>query len=600
MLGPTLPLSEKTHQDKYRSEGEVFREAMNRVSHAMTDEDDDEHFYRFREILMRMMFMPGGRVQVAMGSTRYVTAHNCFVSGTIEDNFTEENGIMARANEAAKTMRMGGGIGYDFSTLRPRGDLIKSLQARSSGPVSFMTIYDAVCRCIASAGHRRGAQMAVLRVDHPDVEEFIRAKQKLDTLTGFNISLGITDEFMRAVKAGSYFDLRWDGRVYKTVDAKILWEMIMRSTWDWAEPGVLFIDRINEMNNLYYCENIAATNPCGEQPLPPYGACLLGSFNLTKFVKPKSSIDITSISDTKPKQITEWTFDWQSFINSIPPVVRAMDNVVDRAHYPLEEQKHEAISKRRMGLGITGLANAGEALGFPYGSDEFVEFEEKILSTLAQYCYEASAGLAAEKGAFPLFDKDKYLASEFIKTLPDHTQNMIRDYGIRNSHLLSIAPTGTISLCADNISSGVEPVFSHSYERTVQEFDGAITYQVEDYGARVFGVLGKTTEECSADDHLRVLAAAYKHVDSAVSKTCNVDPNMSWTDFKNIYIKAWETGCKGCTTFNPSGERGGVLVATKKEEPEIKDAPIKSVSELDSVSLSCETDLLTGRRDCDA
>ena len=353
-------------------------------------------------------------------------------------------------------MRMGGGIGYDFSTLRPKGDLIVKLQSRSSGPISFMEIFDAVCRCTSSSGHRRGAQMGVLRIDHPDIFDFVRAKQNETFLKGFNISIAVTDEFMECKRDGKPFQLKFGGRVYREVDTNELWDAVMRSTWDWAEPGVLFIDTINRMNNLHYCETIAATNPCGEQPLPPFGACLLGSFNLVRYVS---------------KDMHGWRFDWDRLARDIAPVVRAMDNVVDRARYPLPQQEHEAKSKRRMGLGVTGLANAGEALGLPYGSKGFLDFTRRVLTLVRDESYRASARLAQEKGAFPLYSNE-YLDSKFVRTLPEDIQGLIEFYGIRNSHLTSIAPTGTISLCADNISSGLEPVFSYGMERTVIEFEG--------------------------------------------------------------------------------------------------------------------------------
>lgn len=303
---------------------------------------------------------------------------------TIPDSM---EGIMLAAQEAAKTMQLGGGIGYDFSTLRPRGALIKGLESRSSGPMSFMGIFDAVCKTISSAGHRRGAQMGVMRVDHPDIAEFIRVKNNSDTLTQFNLSVGVTDKFMEAVKEGSTFDLVFDGRVYDTIDARALWDDILRSTWDWAEPGILFIDRINTKNNLWYCEEIAATNPCGEQPLPPNGACLLGSFNLVKYVE-------TCVQGSR-------SFNYEKLKHDIPAVVRAMDNVVDRAIYPLPAQESEAKSKRRMGLGVTGVANAIEALGHEYGSERFLDILEGIMTVIRDTCYRSSVSLAIEKGPFP-------------------------------------------------------------------------------------------------------------------------------------------------------------------------------------------------------
>ncbi|AFN39578.1 ribonucleotide reductase [Pseudomonas phage MP1412] len=581
---------------------------MNRIAAAL--KDDDQHFADFRDALLGMRFLPAGRIQSAMGSTRQVTPYNCYVSGTINDSFVDGDGsIMARAAEAAATMRMGGGIGYDFSTLRPRGDLIRKLQSHSSGPISFMHIFDAICKCVASSGHRRGAQMGVMRVDHPDIEEFIHAKQpgkdvqplwdlvaelpegaqkqqlvmslqQTLKLTGFNVSVAITDKFMECVASGEPFPLTFEGRTYREVDARALWDAIMRGTWDWAEPGVLFIDAINRMNNLWYCETIAATNPCGEQPLPPYGACLLGSFNLVKYIYKDGA--------------GRFSFDWDQYREDIPQVVRAMDNVVDRAIYPLPQQKQEAKDKRRMGLGITGLANAAEALGHEYGSPAFLAFEAEVLDTLRDESYLASAHIAKVKGSFPKFDKDKYLQGQFIKTLREDVRDAIAKYGIRNSHLTSIAPTGTISLCADNVSSGIEPVFAYSFDRTVIEFSGPRVETVEDYGARVFGVRGKTCSRVTVQEHVAALTVAAQRVDSAVSKTCNVPSDIGWEDFKNVYVSAWEGGAKGCTTFRLGGKRSGILVAKDDgNEPEA-DAP-----ETEEPASQCRIDPATGRRECE-
>jgi len=531
---------------KYTAEGESFEEGQARFAHTLAD--SPEHFRTLYSILLDMRFLGGGRTQAAIGSPRAVTAFNCFVSGTIKDSM---DSIMDKAKESAQTMRLGGGIGYDFSTLRPRGDNIVSLDSRSSGPISFMAIFDAICHTISSAGHRRGAQMGVLRVDHPDIEEFIRVKQNETNLKAFNISVGATDEFMRAVESDSDFNLVFEGRIYKTVRATALYEEIMRSTWDWAEPGVLYIDRINEMNNLWYCEDIQATNPCGEQPLPPYGACLLGSFNLVKYVK--------SDEDNK------YFFDFDQLKADIPHVVRAMDNIHDNTTFPLEEQAKESEDKRRMGLGVTGLANAGEILGMPYASDGFIQWSDTVMEILRDEIYSSSVDLAKEKGAFPLFDAEQYLQGGFIKTLPRGLRQRIRKYGIRNSHLISIAPTGTISLSADNISSGIEPVFSLFYDRTIQTFDGAKVERVDDYAYRVYGVKGKTSSECTAQEHLRVLTSIQKYVDSACSKTINIDPATEWADFKQIYMTAWKEGAKGLTTFNPNGKRFGILQEVKED-----------------------------------
>jgi len=573
MQGPKTTFAQRLHAEKYRAPGETFREAMSRIAGALTA--DTTSFQNLRQILLDMRFMPGGRIQAAVGSTKNVTPYNCFVSGKIEDSFVSGHGsIMDRAKEAAQTMRMGGGIGYDFSTLRPRGARIKKLGSHSSGPIAFMDIFDAVCRCTASSGHRRGAQMGVLRVDHPDVEEFIHSKQEQGRLTGFNISLAVTDDFMRAVEQDEMFPLQWGGEVYREVKARNLWDAIMRSTWDWAEPGVLFIDRIKSMNNLHYCEEIVATNPCGEQPLPPHGACLLGSFNLTRYVA---------------KVEGSFHFDFALFRQDIPRVVEAMDMVVDVATYPLEEQEREAHSKRRMGLGVTGLANAIEAIGFPYGSEGFLNVQRDILTVLRDEAYLASALLAQRKGSFPAFNADKYMAGQFINTLPPHVRREVAR-GVRNSHLLSIAPTGTISMCADNISSGIEPVFSHKVEREVIMPEGKILVELEDYGVAHFGVEGRTVEEVTPREHLDVLAVASDFVDSSVSKTINVPESTSWEDFKGVYTKAWALGAKGCTTFRAAGKRMAMMEAAAKGGEE---------AEEEAVAATCRIDRETGRRECD-
>ncbi len=559
---------------KYCQKDETFNEKVSRIARTLAD--DDQHKSSLKDILGNMRFLPAGRVQSAIGSSRITTAYNCFVSGTIEDSM---NTIMEKASEAAETMRRGGGIGYDFSKIRPRGDKIKSLDSQASGPVSFMGIFDSICQTIASSGHRRGAQMGVLRVDHPDIEEFVSAKRNSDRLTGFNISVGITDKFMEALTNpnDNSFDLVFEHKVYKTICAKKLWDQIMESTWDWAEPGVLFVDRIAEMNNLHYCEEIVATNPCGEQPLPPYGACLLGSFNLTKYVV-ESEINM---------------FDFDQFKKDIPNIVRAMDNVIDRTIYPLKQQSDEAKDKRRMGLGVTGLANAGEMLGLPYASEEFMAWAEKVFACLRDNCYKASALLAKEKGPFPLY-REEYLKSNFIRSLPQSVKKLIREHGIRNSHLTSIAPTGTISLVADNVSGGIEPVFSHYYDRTIQTFEGPKVERVEDY-AYAKGVEGKTANETTVQEHLSVLLLAQHYVDSACSKTCNVGDDVGYEEFKQVYVDAWKGGAKGCTTFRLSGKRYGVLTTVEEEKKDT--AEIQSIQEEDKVE-ACFVDPQTGIREC--
>ena len=572
--GPTKPISIEIDKMKYCQKDETFNEKVSRIARTLAD--DDQHKSSLKDILGNMRFLPAGRVQSAIGSSRITTAYNCFVSGTIEDSM---NTIMEKASEAAETMRRGGGIGYDFSKIRPRGDKIKSLDSQASGPVSFMGIFDSICQTIASSGHRRGAQMGVLRVDHPDIEEFVSAKRNSDRLTGFNISVGITDKFMEALTNtdDSSFDLVFEHKTYKTICAKKLWDQIMESTWDWAEPGVLFVDRIAEMNNLHYCEEIVATNPCGEQPLPPYGACLLGSFNLTKYI----------VEDLQN------TFDFTQFKADIPEVVRAMDNVIDRTIYPLKQQSDEAKDKRRMGLGVTGLANAGEMLGLPYASDEFMDWAEKVFACLRDNCYKASALLAKEKGPFPLY-REEYLKSNFIRSLPQSVKKLIRENGIRNSHLTSIAPTGTISLVADNVSGGIEPVFSHYYDRTIQTFEGPKVERVEDY-AYAKGVEGKTANETTVQEHLSVLLLAQHYVDSACSKTCNVGDDVGYEEFKQVYVDAWKGGAKGCTTFRLSGKRYGVLTTVEEEKKDT--AEIQPIQEEDKVE-ACFVDPQTGIREC--
>lgn len=575
--GPTLPISEEIHRDKYRQPGESFVQAMDRIARTLSD--NDEHREVLTSILYNQRFLPAGRIQSAIGSTRNVTPYNCYVSGTILD---DSHDIMAKAGEAFQTMRLGGGIGYDFSTLRPRGDLIRSLDSHSSGPLSFMEIFNAVCGTVSSAGHRRGAQMGVLRIDHPDINDFIEAKQNDDRLTNFNISVAVTDEFIDCLRNGKPFALRFDGKVYGHVDASALWEKLMRATWDWAEPGVIFIDRMNWKNNLHYCETIAATNPCAEQPLPPYGACLLGSFNLVKYIKPQAA----------SLRKYAWTFDYDQFEEDIHHVVRAMDNVVDAAIYPLAQQEAEAKAKRRMGLGLTGVANAIERLGYPYGSPEFLRVLEDILESLRVTAYSASVNLAIEKGPFPEFIPDEYVKSNFIQTLPKWLQADIRTYGIRNSHLLSIAPTGTISLSADNVSSGIEPVFAHSYTRRIREFNGEREELVEDYAARSWGLRGRTADEVTPDEHVRVLGLASRYVDSAVSKTCNVGAGVSFEEFKDIYLKAYDLGASGCTTFRAAGKRFGVLNAVVDERG------ADSVEQGDSQGSACYFDPETGAKSC--
>lgn len=580
--GPSLPLSEEIHEMKYRQEGESFYDAMTRIAGALTD--DEKTFRELRQLLLEQKFLPAGRVQAAIGAAKVVTPYNCFVSGVIDDSMED---ICAKLGEAAQVMRMGGGIGYDFSTLRPYNDMISTLKAPSSGPISFMEVYDSMCAAIMSKGNRRGAQMAVMRVDHPDIEAFITAKTNETFLRRFNLSVGITDEFMVAVKQKEQFALRFNGRIYSYVDAEALWEKILRTTWDWAEPGVIFLDTINKKNNLWYCEKITTTNPCAEQPLPPYGACLLGSINLVKFF-------------VKGDDEQGHWFDGAALEKAVRLAVRALDRVVDVAAYPSPMTEAEAKSKRRMGLGVTGMANLIEAIGYPYGSDDYIRVQEHILAIIRNEAYYTSTLLAKEKGTFPLYDEELILESNFIKTLPLHIIDNIKKYGLRNSHLLSIAPTGTISLTADNVSSGIEPVFSYGYDRIVQTDKGPVTEAVTDYGYRVFGVKGKVANDVSVYDHVRVLTSASYFVDSACSKTCNVGDDVTWEEFKDVYMQAYEGGASGCTTFRASGKRGGILLASKDEEVAENDVQTKSPTPSpDEDIAACYIDPTTGIKSCD-
>lgn len=546
MIGPQTKVCDGLHAEKYRQPNETFEQSANRLAAVLSD--DEQHRQRLKSILGHMRFMPAGRIQGAIGSPRVATAGNCFVSGTIEDSM---DSIFEKLAEAAETMRHGGGIGFDFSNLRPLGDRIVSLDSTSSGPVSFMGVFDAMCKTIRSAGHRRGAMMGVLRVDHPDIELFIRAKQKDGALENFNISVAITDKFMKAVFNNTTFKLKFKGRVYKEVSAVDLWDEIMRANWEWAEPGVLFIDNINYYNNLYYCEDISATNPCGEQPLPPYGACILGSFNLAKYT------------------LVDWdynfSFDFDLMKSDIKDVVRAMDNVIDIAKFPLEKQKDSALSTRRMGLGITGLGTTLNILGIRYGSKESTEFVDEVMRALTTSAYLESIELAKEKGAFPSFSRDKYLNSEFLKGIGEDILNGIREHGIRNSHLISIAPTGTISFCADNISSGIEPVFATTVERVINTEDGAKKITISDYAKTMHNITGNTVQDLSVQDHINIMVAVAPWVDSAMSKTINVGDKITFNEFKKIYMRVYLEGIKGCTTFRPAGKRFGIINAIEDD-----------------------------------
>src|SRR5262245_23834686 len=521
---------------------------------------------RFYAAMTDFKFLPAGRVIAGAGSGRSVTLFNCFVMGTIPDDM---GGIFAHLREAALTMQQGGGIGYDFSTLRPRGAPVKGVGADASGPLSFMDVWDAMCRTIMSAGYRRGAMMATLRCDHPDIEDFIAAKREPGRLRMFNLSVLVTDALMKAVEDDAPWELSFGGpdggkTTWKVLPARELWDKIMRATYAYAEPGVIFIDRINQRNNLWYCQHISATNPCGEQPLPPYGACLLGSINLASLVEDPFAPDAR--------------LDLDRLRRLVPDCVRIMDNVIDISGFPLPDQKEEASQKRRIGLGVTGLADALIMCGLRYGSTATVAATERWLATIQREAYLASAALAAEKGAFPLFDRDRYLAGETVAGLDEEVRGRIAQNGIRNALLTSVAPTGTISLFADNISSGIEPVFSFRHTRNMLMPDGTRREEeVSDYAYRLFRRLKGEfaplpdyfidAQALTPDDHVVMQAAAQKHIDSSISKTINVPAEFPFDRFKDVYIEAYALGCKGCTTYRPNEITGAVLEAREHITP---------------------------------
>jgi ribonucleoside-diphosphate reductase alpha chain len=516
----------------------------------------------FRDALDEYQFLPAGRIVSGAGTDRKVTLFNCFVMGDIPDDMA---GIFEHLKEAAVTMQQGGGIGYDFSTLRPKGAPVKGVGADASGPLSFMDVWDAMCRTIMSAGSRRGAMMAVMRCDHPDIEAFIEAKREPGRLRMFNLSVLVSDAFMTAVKQDEAWELTFDGTVYKSLPARELWNQIMRATYTYAEPGVIFIDRINRRNNLWYCETIHATNPCGEQPLPPYGVCLLGSINLAKLID-KPFDDSAHLDEARLAKL-------------VRAAVRMMDNVIDVSNFPLPQHRAEAESKRRIGLGVTGLADALILCRARYGGREAVRLTERWMAVLRREAYLASTELAAEKGSFPLYDAAQYLAGENIRDLDDDVIEAIRTHGIRNALLTSIAPTGTISLFADNISSGLEPVFSFAYTRQVLMPDGSRKEEeVTDYAIRLFRRLrGEAVplpdyfvdaQTLSPGDHVVMQAVVQKYIDSSISKTINVSESIDFEEFKSVYQQAYDSGCKGCTTYRPNDITGSVLEVKRAEEPQ--------------------------------
>ena len=573
----STPIAEQIWDMKYRmkaADGTVLdrrvEDTWARIAGALAAVEPEPAVWqpRFYAALEGFKFLPAGRITAGAGTGRHVTLFNCFVMGTVPDTM---GGIFDALKEAALTMQQGGGIGYDFSTIRPKGAEVKGVAADASGPLSFMDVWDAMCRTIMSAGSRRGAMMAVMRCDHPDIEAFIEAKKAAARLRMFNLSVLITDPFMAAVKADGPWELVFGGLTYRTLPARDLWNRIMRNTYDFAEPGVIFIDRINAANNLSYVETIAATNPCGEQPLPPYGACLLGSINLPTLVTAPftgaAALDVAALDAL------------------VRVAVRMMDNTVDASRFPLPQQEAEARAKRRIGLGVTGLADALLMTGLRYGSEAAATQTGVWMHAIARAAYLASVDLAREKGAFPLFDAEPYLASGTMRGMDADVRAAIRAHGIRNALLTSVAPTGTISLYAGNVSSGIEPVFAYEYTRKVLQKDGTrVEEAVVDYAVRLWRELHGdaalpeyfvNAQTLPPLDHVRMQAAAQRWVDSSISKTINCPEEISFDDFQQVYMAAWDQGCKGCTTYRPNAVTGSVLSVAQSEAQ--SEAPKRAV-----------------------
>ncbi len=568
---PTLSkLSQQIWDMKYRMKADngapidkSIEDTWRRIAKTLAEPEAEPAKWEeiFYGALVDFQFLPAGRIHAGAGSHRTVTLFNCFVMGRIPDDM---GGIFEHLKEASLTLQQGGGIGYDCTSLRPRGAPERGIGADASGPLSFMDVWDAMCRTIMSAGARRGAMMATLACDHPDIEDFISAKREPQRLRMFNLSVLVTDAFMEAVREDAPWELKFDGTTYRVVEARALWDSIMQATYAYAEPGVIFIDRINRRNNLYYCETIDATNPCGEQPLPPYGACLLGSINLARLVE-RPFEDGAALDVGKLQSLTKIA-------------VRLLDNAIDVSRYPLPQQRHEAMAKRRIGLGVTGLADALIFCGVRYGSAEAIALTEQWMRTLQRAAYLASADLAAEKGSFPLYDAEAYLAGESLSELDEKLRRTIQTKGMRNALVTSIAPTGTISLLADNVSSGLEPVFSFTYKRRILQPDGSASQEeVSDYAYRLFRHLkGEdaalpesfvSAQTLEPGAHLAMQACVQRYIDSSVSKTINLPSDIAFETFKDIYAQAYDLGCKGCTTFRPNEITGSVLETRAAQAP---------------------------------